>query len=321
MSDGGGAAAAGAQMRPNREAPKIMQTDINTAFIKAKSLFNTFLPDGTINTRLNYQIHTVQKAVGRGVTIEVRIVPVDEKGEMKHPISFLKSINEDMLGVISISNDSNGIRTANVETLLVGAWSGGQTPRHLMHKGIGYFLLLIMIYISRMLGVYTISLDDVAEKEGYYEYMGFKERDPYATGTKERYYYLEPMWKNEVTNVFEKLFKKNDQDRRCWQWREEGRASIAEIKSCCAILPVKGGRRFQSKRHHSKRKSKRRRTKRRKTKRRKTKRYRRKSRSRRKNCTKKNGGMRSLKALKSRRKDNELQPLPDRKNLIKNWKR
>jgi hypothetical protein len=248
--------------------------NVKIACRDATTVFLPFIPNGIPNADLNY-ILKIEPSPGKtSNAILITITP-----RLRAPLD-----NENITTSVTVAKSKKGISEGHIYSLQVGNWITGVKPAFLKGKRIGYFLMLIYLYIARRLDMYKIELEDMAQIPGYYEFMGFIAYDPkFNEEEKTRYYRDNTGWRQGVDKVFEELYSKNNADGNEWNWRNDVNAkeSIKNIKGVTPYtLPSSHGMRGGRKRHRFKKsKSKIRRTKTRKTKRRKTKK-RRNSRSR-----------------------------------------
>ena len=275
-----GGSAGPAEAAGTRVGTGTFYNNIKMACEDAEKLFQQFIPNGIPNHKLNYKLNITPSSGKPENTIDINITPVD-----RPPVD-----NESISINVTVRRTPTGTSEGYISVLQVGDWATGSKPHFLTSKRIGYFLILIYLYISRKLDVSKIELEDMAQIPKYYDFMGFISYKPeFSPEELTRYYYDDSMWKKNVITIIEKLQEKNNEDTNMWNWRNVDKDSpfIKQIKDVTPLhLPgshgMGGGSR---KRRFKKRKTKRRRTKKRKTKRRRTKK--RKTKKRRKSSRRK----------------------------------
>lgn len=237
--------------------------NVKLACIDAMTVFQPFIPNGIPNTDLNYKL-VIEPSPGKtSNTIVISISP-----KIRAPLD-----NEIMTANVMVARTKRGTTEGYIYSLQVGDWVSGVKPDFLKGKRIGYFIMLIYLYIARRLDMHKIELEDMAQIPGYYEFMGFIAYDPaFNEVDKTRYYRHDVGWKQDVDKVFEELYSKNKAGGNVWNWRTEvnTKEAITKIKTVTPYtIPSSHGMRGGSrKRRFKKRKTKRPRTKKRKTKRR-----------------------------------------------------
>ena len=155
---GGPATAAG-----TRVGTGTFYNNIQMACKDAEKLFQQFIPNGIPNSKLKYKLNITPSSGELENTIRINITPVD-----RLPVD-----NESILINVTVRRTPMGTSEGYISVLQVGDWASGSKPHFLTGKRIGYFLILIYLYISRKLDVSKIELEDMAQIPKYYDFMGF----------------------------------------------------------------------------------------------------------------------------------------------------
>ena len=192
-------------------------TNIKNACVDAERIFQQFIPNGDINPFLNYKLEIKPtQPDDKWHTINITINPIGREKETNEIISLKATVTKNRSG--KLIGTSEGF----ISALQVGDWSTGNKPDFLKRKRIGYFLMLIYLYISRKLDLFKIDLEDMSQIPDYYEFMGFISYKPnFTPEEKTLYYKSDTGWKQDVIKVLDALNYKNTSDNDMWNWRED----------------------------------------------------------------------------------------------------
>ncbi len=235
----------------------------------AEDTFQPFIPNGKCNPVLNYILDIKSSQKEQGGTFHTIIITINrlDGGDG----------NDTIEGIVNVARTEKGLSIGYVSSLQVGNWITGEKSDILKGKRIGYFILLIFLYISRRLNVYMIELEDMSQIPDYYDFMGFISYKPEFTPEElTRYYKDDIAWRKDVNKILNLLYEKNNNaNASVWNWciNDETELSKQKILEPTLLhLPgshgMRGGRKRRFKKHKTKRRTKKRKTKRRKTKKR-----------------------------------------------------
>jgi hypothetical protein len=191
-------------------------TNIKIACAEAERVFQPFIPNGLPNPFLNYKLE-ISPGVpsGKYHNIVININPIGRTKITNEIISLTATVTKNQSGKLMGSSEGY------ISALQVGDWVTGDKPDFLKGKRIGYFLMLIYLYIARKLDLFKIDLEDMSQIPNYYEFMGFISYDPnFSPEEKTIYYKGDIGWKQDVRKVLDALEDKNTEDNDIWNWRE-----------------------------------------------------------------------------------------------------